>query len=648
MKGTQEKLDMLTSKSQEPGQDGLTYVKMCQRREMQLHAGTAVTDDTLRRFIEDCVNHLRITIFKTRVSEQLRVQRFPPPSKVTWKDLEGIVEVQDKLKNDAESWILSFLQELARRSGCKYSCWEAQHHGLDLRAIKATLKKHNSEAMELSESADANKQAGTPSPSKKIKKEVNNAERLKKPYSKAEVPAGFHEKMLDSEKRWQSENAAMRMYNLRNNFKNSDWGILVNDWVKLPKAEKDTYRMNQTAGEKKATTEKAASLAAEYQGMLAQSQVLSEDEGSDEEFVAQAADREVYRSDVHEVNCLEVSVPEHSAAAGSTAGAVSTAGVETGALVAEIGTHRVRGHAEAQATQEETEVVAAPAVALGCTQRMRGFPVKTPEKFEAEAQVPHANAASVLERKVQLLSSLLKSTRTAFSKIVATLVAEGRVTAPRDVDALVELADAGQLPMPVASVADREEVNMYPDYDSDGEDELSGLDCVRGRVYAGTMEAEAYDLLKDRMLSGLTEEQLTTMAQVQPVCKLLSDALATGLALLGLNIFDAETGAKVTRCDGSPAEFTKYCYVDVILAAGTPHMTLHRLHAFVTFTENTTWDFLIGTGPLKSALKLTIDLYRDIARSEAAVSLGMKEKVTLPLIELAPPADARCVPGGTA
>ncbi|KAK3287595.1 hypothetical protein CYMTET_4895 [Cymbomonas tetramitiformis] len=100
-------------------------------------------------------------------------------------------------------------------------------------------------------------------------------------------------------------------------------------------------------------------------------------------------------------------------------------------------------------------------------------------------------------------------------------------------------------------------------------------------------------------------------------------------------------GARVARCDGSPAEFTKYCYVDVILAAGTPYMTLHRLHAFVTYTNDTTWDFLVGTGPLKNALKLTIDLYRGIATSEAVVSLGMREKVTLPLIELTPPADAR-------
>ncbi|KAK3232994.1 hypothetical protein CYMTET_56690 [Cymbomonas tetramitiformis] len=194
----------------------------------------------------------------------------------------------------------------------------------------------------------------------------------------------------------------------------------------------------------------------------------------------------------------------------------------------------------------------------------------------------------------------------------------------------------------------------------------------RGELHAGTMEAKAYELLKKKMLSGLTEEQLTAMAQVQPVCKLLNETLAQGMALvasggllmlykallldtgancniipirtvnrLGLTIFDAETGARVARCDGSPAEFTKYCYVDVVLAAGTPYMTLHRLHAFVTYTNDTTWDFLVGTGPLKNALKLTIDLYRGIATSEAAVSLGMREKVTLPLIELTPPADAR-------
>ncbi|KAK3270049.1 hypothetical protein CYMTET_21533 [Cymbomonas tetramitiformis] len=140
MKGTQEKVDLLTCKPQEHGQDGLTYVKMCQRREMQLNTGKVVTDEELRTFIEDCVERLRIKVFQTRVSEQLRVQ-FPPPNRVTWKDLEVIVEVQDKLRNDAESWILTFLQEITRRCGCQYSYWEAGQHGLNLKAIRGSIKK---------------------------------------------------------------------------------------------------------------------------------------------------------------------------------------------------------------------------------------------------------------------------------------------------------------------------------------------------------------------------------------------------------------------------------------------------------------------------------------------------------------------------
>ncbi|KAK3247263.1 hypothetical protein CYMTET_43233 [Cymbomonas tetramitiformis] len=287
MKGTQEKFDLLTCKPQEAGQDGLTYVKLCQRREMQLYTGTTVADVTLRQFIEDCVERLRIAIFRTRVSEQLRVQ-FPPPSKVTWKDVEGIVE------------------EITRRCGCKYPCWEAQQHGLDLKAIRASLKKVDAEAVaQHDEDADVKKHFDNPSPSKKVKKEVDNAERAKKSFNSTPP-------------------LAMRMYNLKNCFKNSDWGIRVQDWTKLPKAEKDKYRMVQPTSEKKASIEKTASLKAEYQSMVAtlqtgsrsgslKSQVLSEDEEYDEEVMAaRAAEREVYSVGVHEVNCREIFGPESS------------------------------------------------------------------------------------------------------------------------------------------------------------------------------------------------------------------------------------------------------------------------------------------------------------------------------------------------
>ncbi|KAK3247264.1 hypothetical protein CYMTET_43234 [Cymbomonas tetramitiformis] len=70
----------------------------------------------------------------------------------------------------------------------------------------------------------------------------------------------------------------------------------------------------------------------------------------------------------------------------------------------------------------------------------------------------------------------MKSTRAAFHKIAAVLVSEGRVTAPREVETLVELVDVGQLPMSVASAADRNEVHVNPDGDIDDEDALSGLE----------------------------------------------------------------------------------------------------------------------------------------------------------------------------
>ncbi|KAK3253750.1 hypothetical protein CYMTET_37010 [Cymbomonas tetramitiformis] len=192
----------------------------------------------------------------------------------------------------------------------------------------------------------------------------------------------------------------------------------------------------------------------------------------------------------------------------------------------------------------------------------------------------------------------------------------------------------------------------------------------RDQVEADTIAAGDYERLKERMRRNLPEEVLTDMAQVQPVCKLLNRSLAEGMALisawgvlmlyrailydtgancniipirrvleLGLAIYDVETSARVTRCDGTPTAFSKYCYVEVVLAAGTPYMTLHRLHAFISYASHTTWDFLVGTGPLKNALRITLDLYRGTAISEAPLLLGMKQKVVLPLIELKAPVD---------
>ncbi|KAK3247967.1 hypothetical protein CYMTET_42557 [Cymbomonas tetramitiformis] len=114
MKGTKEKQDLLVAKSQTADQDGMTFVKICWRRQAAVHAGKVVEDEVVRQNINECIKLLRIKEYRERVAEQVRVQ-YPTPSKITWKDLEVIVEVQDKLKNDAETWSLSFIQDITRR-----------------------------------------------------------------------------------------------------------------------------------------------------------------------------------------------------------------------------------------------------------------------------------------------------------------------------------------------------------------------------------------------------------------------------------------------------------------------------------------------------------------------------------------------------
>ncbi|KAK3253277.1 hypothetical protein CYMTET_37463, partial [Cymbomonas tetramitiformis] len=118
-------------------------------------------------------------------------------------------------------------------------------------------------------------------------------------------------------------------------------------------------------------------------------------------------------------------------------------------------------------------------------------------------------------------------------------------------------------------------------------------------------------------------------------CNIISIAV---VRRLGLTVYEASTGAKVTRRDNSPTKFTHYCHVDVILAAGTPHMTLHRLHAFVTFEPDNSWDLLVGTGPLKNSLMIDIKLGSGVAVSHAPSVLGMDTQVILPqLVDMTPP-----------
>ncbi|KAK3278888.1 hypothetical protein CYMTET_13202 [Cymbomonas tetramitiformis] len=164
-----------------------------------LNTGKKVEDPIVRQDIEECVKGLRIREYRDRVSEQLRVSH-PAPNKVTWEDLEIIVEVQDKLKNDAEAWALTLQQELVRRLNCVYSCYEARQLGLDLAALVSSMRRSSSASKTGDRRRDPKKReqaqhAG--SDSKKPSREVNNAERQKPTYSRVPPP--------DASKKFQCE-----------------------------------------------------------------------------------------------------------------------------------------------------------------------------------------------------------------------------------------------------------------------------------------------------------------------------------------------------------------------------------------------------------------------------------------------------------
>ncbi|KAK3259298.1 hypothetical protein CYMTET_31700 [Cymbomonas tetramitiformis] len=718
MKGTKEKEDLLVAKSQTTEQDGLAYVKSCRRRESALNAGKMVEDSIVRQDIEECIKGLRIKEYRDRVSEQLRVSH-PAPNKVTWEDLEVIVEVQDKLKNDAEAWALTLQQELVRRLTCVYSCYEARQLGLELAELVSSMRRSSSARKAGDRRRDPKKKEPAQpggDDARKPSREVNNAERHKLTYGRvpppdaskefqcdycftrlphspercytgcrdARVPPNFHKDRQNSKYPNEVKNAQMRAYNIAHRFENHKMWITTKEWLKLPEAKQKQQQQQQQ--QVAASAEVKEKLAAELTGLQtgtpakggkgAEAQAQSEDGDDEAEYYSNFNQQAEYEED--DRDCLT----------GEGLGDSDCAGVS---------------HAP--------ELQARAAVALGGTQKMQGFKVKTPEKFDKAAQVPRAVPPNVLSRKFHLLASNLRSSMRTCSQIAAILLSQRTIDLPKDIENLLALEELmGN--EPESAVEQPTEVNEHELEDMHATvvqgveeeaesaerqvDEELPLDempdgvvdsvtarcaaaaCVNdlgvvdfsdhGHARAGTIKTRAYDSLREKMKQHRTDEQALLMTQVQPICKLQNATLYEGLALvssggelmlyrairmdtgancniisiavvrrLGLTVYEASTGAKVTRCDNSPTKFTHYCHVDVILAAGTPHMTLHRLHAFVTFEPENSWDLLIGTGPLKNSLMIDIKLGSGVAVSHAPSILGMDAQVVLPLVDMTPP-----------
>ncbi|KAK3233972.1 hypothetical protein CYMTET_55752 [Cymbomonas tetramitiformis] len=268
LKGDKEKKDLLTSRVQLPGEDGLTFMKACQRRDA-MH---------------------------------------PPPKPVTWKDLEEIIEVQDNLMNDNSQWILAWRQDISRRVTSPYACWEAKQNGVDLVLLNNQIKKHalvKAGAGSVGDQApvEKKKQPATPV---KGKWEAAAGER-QKDYSKtppptapkggqkdtniycqycyggrqhasnpadcwtgsptATVPKDFHTSRLNSQKFYEAHNAKMRLFNIRYRFPKKQQGVTVAGWKKIPDSEKEALVKDSSGKTKDAETTRAVNLAEERDAM---------------------------------------------------------------------------------------------------------------------------------------------------------------------------------------------------------------------------------------------------------------------------------------------------------------------------------------------------------------------------------------------
>jgi len=458
LKGDKEKKDLLTSRVQLAGEDGLTFMKACQRRESMVHTGREdVTKDMIRQHIEECVDNLRIKVYRTTVKEQLRAQH-PPPKPVTWKGLEEIIEVQDNLMNDSSQWILSWRQDISRRVISPYACWEAKQNGVDLVLLNNQIKKHalvKAGAGTVGDQVPEEKKK-QPVTSGKGKWEAAAGER-QKDYSKtppptptppkgsqkgadiycqfcyggrqhasnpadcwtgsstATVPKDFHTSRLSSTKFYEAQNARMRLYNIKYRFPKKQQRVTVAEWRKIPDAEKDALVNDFPGKTKVAETTRAVNLAEERNAMESHlsnsggsvsgsvtgsvhTQAFSDDECDLEcQTRSFAAERQVYTIQdtwgdlVVSRQCLSAEVTGVESCRGDpvtkSSSEVYLEGLDCGAAAAEVMS------LDAKACAEGVGHHAAVAVALGNTQMMQSFPVKTPAEFDEEARVPRAPAA---------------------------------------------------------------------------------------------------------------------------------------------------------------------------------------------------------------------------------------------------------------
>ncbi|KAK3234068.1 hypothetical protein CYMTET_55671 [Cymbomonas tetramitiformis] len=414
---------------------------------------------------------------------------FPAPNKLTWKDLEVIVEVRDKLKNNAESWALIFQQDITDTQGKLYLFVLRGQEAGDSPEMVAPMRR--SGAAKKAEAGDR-----------------------RKDFKKKE-PTDFHKNRRQSPHEHEVNNAKMRK-----------------EWLRLPVPE------------------------VKQQGTAASAEALSEDEL---EYQSNFNEREEYAPQDH-VACLTLL-------------------------------------------------------------KMQGFPVKTPEEFDKDAQVPRAVPADLLSRKMHLLASNLRSAKQSCSQLAAAMVIQGLIHLSKDIDAFLALEEieGRGFSEPVDRVP--AEINKHQVHDSP-ETVSSRAGMVSTRCGGQTDDQEL-------PLDEMPDEVVDLVAARWAAAACVNDC--------GVVDFSEHGHVRVGTIQNQAYEALR------LKMKVKDHLTEDQA---LQMAQNNSWDLLVGTGPLKTSLMIDIKLGRGVVVSYAPSVLGMGTQVILiPLVNLTPPKNprARCV-----
>ncbi|KAK3277595.1 hypothetical protein CYMTET_14409 [Cymbomonas tetramitiformis] len=247
MRGTKETNAMLKAVPQTEQQDGVTFVRSCEKRFILLSSTKdTVTGDMRRRAIEECVSLFRIKLFKDR----------------------------DKIKDEVEEWSLSIVQDRLRRQSCPYSVYELKQFGIDLSAVVTSIKAAEAKKIAAKKKPSKAKQQGSPEGGRTGESSQKQAKYQKRVAAQAEAKgvAGTEDyaaTRINSPRPEVRQNAQMRNYHVKHRFPRNLFGITTKEWSTMTDEQKGLVSAN-VADQQPDMNKQFAALAKEIKDKIAQ------------------------------------------------------------------------------------------------------------------------------------------------------------------------------------------------------------------------------------------------------------------------------------------------------------------------------------------------------------------------------------------